>query len=132
MRSEKIDEAIQEVKKISFSKNNFSRIKKMLLEIENSNGAILFLLKRKLFKIKEKKAYYKKLENEIRSLEKEKDAYQKEDNYTLREENKILYLQIQNLRQEKNLNIFDELSIDEKRTIQNLIFLLKKKNKITY
>ena len=28
MRSEKIDEAIQEVKKISFSKNNFSRIKK--------------------------------------------------------------------------------------------------------
>jgi uncharacterized membrane protein YhiD involved in acid resistance len=132
MRSEEIYEAIQEVKKISFSKNNFSRIKKMLLEIENYNGAILFLLKRKLFKIKEKKAYYNKLQNEIRSLKKDKEAYQKEDIYTLTEENKNLCLQIQNLREEKNLNIFDELSIDEKRTIQNLIFLLKKKHKITY
>ena len=62
MRNEKIDEAIQEVKNISFSKNNFSRIKKMLLEIENYNGAILFMLKKKLFNIKEKKAYYDKFQ----------------------------------------------------------------------
>ncbi|MEI6882598.1 MAG: hypothetical protein WCK82_14860 [Bacteroidota bacterium] len=132
MRSEKIDEAIQEVKNISFSKNNFVRIKKMLLEIENSNGAILFLLKRKIFKIKERKTYYNKLEREIIVLKKDKEAYQKEENYILREQNNNLCLQIQNLKKEKNLDIFDELSIDEKRTIQNLIFLLKKKHKITY
>jgi hypothetical protein len=56
----------------------------------------------------------------------------REENYILREQNNNLCLQIQNLKKEKNLDIFDELSIDEKRTIQNLIFLLKKKHKITY
>jgi hypothetical protein len=50
----------------------------MLLEIENSNGAILFLLKKKLFNLKEKKAYYNKLKNEIISLKEEKDNYQKD------------------------------------------------------
>jgi hypothetical protein len=101
MRSEEIDEAIQDLKNLSFSKNNFTRLKKILLEIESDNGAILFLISRKLFDIIKRKAYYNKLENEIRSLEKEKEAYQKEENYFLREENKNLYLQIQNLRQEK-------------------------------
>ena len=104
----------------------------MLLEIENNKGVLLFLLKRKIFNIKEKKAYYNKLEREIIVLKKDKEAYQKEENYILREQNNNLCLQIQKLREEKNFNIFDELSIDEKITIQNLIFLLKKKNKITY
>ena len=132
MESKKIQLSIEELKKLNFSKNNFSLIKKMLLEIENNKGVLLFLLKRKLFNIKEKKAYYNKLEREIIVLKKDKEAYQKEENYILREQNNNLCLQIQKLREEKNLNIFDELSIDEKITIQNLIFLLKKKNKITY
>jgi hypothetical protein len=132
MESKKIQLSIDELKKLNFSKNNFSLIKKMLLEIENNKGVLLFLLKRKLFNIKEKKAYYNKLEREIIVLKKDKEAYQKEENYILREQNNNLCLQIQKLREEKNFNIFDELSIDEKITIQNLIFLLKKKNKITY
>lgn len=132
MQSKKIQLSIEELKKLNFSKNNFSLIKKMLLEIENNKGVLLFLLKRKLFNIKEKKAYYNKLEREIIVLKKDKESYQKEENYILKEQNKNLCLQIQNLREEKNLNIFDELSIDEKITIQNLIFLLKKTHKITY
>jgi hypothetical protein len=120
-------ESIEELKKITFSKNNFSLIKKMLLEIENSNGAILFLIKRKLFKLKEKKQHYNKLESEICGLKNEIEAYKKEDIYLLREENKNLFLEIKKLREAKKYNLLDGLSIKEISTIKNLINLLKEK-----